>query len=359
MERELDGNITGYDYFSTGIREDGLNSITIFPVISTTGSITTRRTVHLGTFQLILQWTNDTDIDDLITFVMEDGQLSIDYKTIVALLSIYNRGNIKLEDFKTRYDDNPHIQELLEETSEKGYDKYDKYVLSKLVLNICNLTSHLNSMPLCNTIFTNANENDCISIFRGFNPMRYQLFFENLNHGKPIAHGDTIITPTFLSTSININTALRFTNNNGIVWEIRVKKGTEGWEKFRYTFLGLGEEPFDITRQSAKEDEMLLNISSRLQCTKITNDITLNYKNVIMTHTGNITQETIIENIDYYVFDFVGYDPTPIDIKKLLKFLEIKAGDTVHPEIKSDIGIKETYIDVNAFGGGKIPKDRY
>ena len=346
--------MAAYEYFTTEIQKDGLNPITIFPVISTTKSITTRRSVHLDTFTRILQWTDDTDIDDLITFLIEDGQLRIDYRTIVALLSMYNRGNIGKDYFIKRYNENQQIMELLEESRDKDIDGYDKYVLSKLVLNICKLTALLNSMPLCNTIFTDTNENDCISIFRGFHLMRYKLFFEDLiiyNEGRPIGIGDTIVTPTFLSTSININTALRFTKNNGIVWEIRIKKGTTGWDKFKYTFLGLGKEPFNTTLESTKEDEMLLNISSTLICTKITRNITLNYK--------NYGGESVIENIDYYVFDFVGYHPEPIDIKKLLTYFDISSNDTIHPEQdRRDIGFNETYSNINAFGGKLTKKTK-
>lgn len=343
-----------YQFFKNLINEDRLNLITRFPVINTTEAITTRSSVQSDTFKLILEWTGDTDIDDIITFSIEEGGLRIDYKTIVALLSIYNRGFIDKDTFIKRYSENQQIQPLLKESLEKGGVGYDKYVLSKLVLNICKLTAHLNSMQSCQTIYNdsieNSIENSCISIFRGFDPERYNIFFKDLeisNEG-PIDVHDTIVTPTFLSTSININTALRFTNDYGIVWEIRIKK--EVWNKFRYTFLGLGEEEddtfdFDTTKQSTKEDEMLLNISSKLICTKIISNKTLSYK----THDDVVSE---ITNITYYIFDFVCYDPTPIDIKKLLRFLDISSIEDMR------IGINESYSDVISLGGKRTKRKK-
>lgn len=327
----------------------------IFPPIETNVSITTRNKASIDTLKIINEWTADNDFDDLLDMYNEEHKLYIEYRLIVAILIIYNRGEISKEEFTSQINSNPIILEFITEITDKNDDKDCHEIklivdslLFQILLNICKLNSHLNSIPTYHELFGIPIEtNDCISIFRGFNRLRYNLLFENINTITNTDINKQFSTPTFLSTSINRNTALRFTQNNGIIWHIVIPKNK--YHLFRYTYLG--KDTTDINDSRTLEDEILLNLNTILEIKEI-KTTTLTYKDL------NIHGE--FENtktVDYWILEFIGYDNKPLSIVKLNNNLDIIGGQVVK-QLKFNCGYKESLPDLISLGGKKKTKKK-
>ena len=329
-----------------------METLQIFPPIETNESITTRNKTSRDTLNIINEWTAENDFDDLLDMYNEEHKLYIEYRLIVAILIIYNRGDISKPEFTNQINSNPIIQEFITEITDKNHDKDCHEIklivdslLFQILLNICKLNSHLNSIPTYQELFGSPIEhNDCISIFRGFNRQRYNLLFENISNTNI---NQQFSTPTFLSTSINLNTALRFTQNNGIIWHIVIPKNK--YHLFRYTYLG--KETTDINDSRTLEDEILLNLNTILEIKEI-KTTTLTYKDL------NIHGE--FENtktIDYWILEFIGYDNKPLSIVKLNNNLDIIGGQVIK-QLNLNCGYKESLPDLISLGGKKKTKKR-
>ena len=324
----------------------------IFRPIATNVSITTRNKTSTDTLKIINEWTADNDFDDLLDMYNEEHKLYIEYRLIVAILIIYNRGDISKDEFTSQINSNTIILEFIKEITDKN-DEKDCHKIKRIVdsllfqilLNICKLNSHLNSIPTYQKLFGIPIEtNDCISIFRGFNRERYKLLFDNINTDI----NQRFSTPTFLSTSINLNTALRFTQQNGIIWHIVIPKTK--YHLFRYTYLG--KEKTDINDSRSLEDEILLNLNTILEIKKIkTTTLTYNDLNIHGEYENTKT-------VDYWILEFIGYDNKPLSIVKLNNNLDIIGGQVIK-QLKFNCGYKESLPDLISLGGKKKTKKKY
>lgn len=92
-----------------------------------------------------------------------------------------------------------------------------------------------------------------IIVYRGF--LNKDVFFSKSTF---LFEGDDITIPYFLSTSLNFDSATRFTNRNAqkCYWKIIIPKG------FPVALLKSTTESIDV----GMEDEVLLNIGAILQC---------------------------------------------------------------------------------------------
>ena len=279
----------------------------------------------------VYNWTNDDDFDDFFQMhgiykkPSHKTRLSarknadtINYRIIVSIiLSCLNKTPLKEDDI---------IVDFLEEAENESSYKGDLSHLDQQIDNIDYLYNLLKKEE-------SAHKHGITSpilIYRGFTEHRYNKLFnipltKNGKNLTNIQKNDVITIPTFLSTSILSNSALRFVTPDYYFWEIVVP--VDKLHIFKYVYLGDYVNLDDFDNQ-LKESEILLNIGTQLKYVsekKTTNTI------VVPTATG----ETKISEVSCIVqtFEFVGYD-NEVDLSYLDECLE----GSRHKKMKLDEG---------------------
>jgi len=264
----------------------------IFPPVRVSG-VNTRYSNSRNTIKIANLWRDDTDIDDLIEMTtIENGiikQFPIDYRSIVALLIVYNNNKNKME-FSYRFNNNEVLLEYKKEIEENS-----DYLYSEIIKEII-----LNAQLLYLTLHTYQNTNNilisdkCIRLYRGFNLDRYNVFLNNIKVSKgrgiitkPINKlriNEIINTTTFLSTTIDKNTSLRFasldSDNIGIIWQIIVMP--EYFKKFNYTYLGNDTSIIIENNPNLYEAEILLNLNAKFEIILSTDTAILEIKEIFL-----------------------------------------------------------------------------
>ena len=238
------------------------------PIRKRDHGISTRRSLNLDVSLNTTEWVDDTDYDDLYSISVKnsDGKLisiPIEYKVIISFLIKFSLPNcsslIRQDSIIKDYLDENDVSNSNTNNLEGRFEP-----LKIQLENIKRLYHNLKSYPSANEYVSND-----IILYRGFNKTRYDDMIKSLN----IKLDSTIITPTFLSTSVFSNTAFRFATDNYIVWKIIVPKNK--LKIFNYTFLS--DSIIDIDNLDLGEAEILLNMGAKLNCIKIEKNYKKNY----------------------------------------------------------------------------------
>lgn len=228
------------------------------PIRKRDRGISTRRSLNLDVSLNTTDWIADTDYDDLYSISVKDSNgklisIPIEYKVIISFLIKFS-----LPSCSSLIREDSIINNYLDENDVLNTNNlHGRFTPLKIqIKNIERLYHNLKSYPSSNEYVSND-----IILYRGFNKTRYNDMIKDLN----IKLDSTIITPTFLSTSVFENTAFRFATDNYIVWKIIVPKNK--LKVFNYTFLG--DKIIDIDNLDLGEAEILLNIGAKLNCIDI------------------------------------------------------------------------------------------
>ena len=279
----------------------------------------------------VYNWTKDDDFDD---FFQDYGiykkpshktRLSarknadtINYRIIVSIiLSCLNKTPLREDDT---------LIDFLEEAENDSNYKGDLSPLDQQISNIDYLYNLLKKEE-------SAHKHGITSpliIYRGFTENRYNKLFnipltKNGKNLMNIKKDDIITIPTFLSTSILSNSALRFVTPDYYFWEIVIP--TDKLHIFKYVYLG-DYVNLDDLDNILTESEILLNIGTQLKF--VSEKKTINTI-VVPTITGgtNILEKPCIVQ----TFEFVGYD-NEVDLSYLDECLESNR----HKRMKLDEG---------------------
>ncbi len=220
--------------------------------------------------QLIYDWTNDTDPDDLGELfninLSEDNQiLPIDYKSIsmILLLEYYNKYN----QYKNLYKNvnylnlyNKILSELdsiiniiLSKIDAKNTTKYNinkKYIIEKLIKNAISLYENFFILPTAQQM----NRSNEIILYSGIRS--YKMIIKNNLDNLLI--NELWYLPTFISSTLSIDTALRFQDKNdrGIM---RFRIPEDKLSIFKYVPLFEETKHYPQTLEdSIRENEFLL-----------------------------------------------------------------------------------------------------
>jgi len=185
--------------------------------------------------------------------VREDAK-TILYKVMIAIILTCLHNTPLL--------DNSIISDFIEEASNHSKYKGDLSPLDQQISNISLLREVLTTWPTARKMGITHE----MTIYRGFDQPRYeQLFAIPLTDSgrtlQTIKKNEIITIPTFLSTSVLRNTALRFATDNYYLWEITIPK--DKLHLFKYVYLGDEVNLDDST--SILEAEILLNIGTQLK----------------------------------------------------------------------------------------------
>jgi len=188
-----------------------------------------------------MEWTHDTDMDDLADLWDDDSRMPVSYHLINNLL-IY----LHYEDAGALHRFTRHANDLKEYTG-----KADDDIRNALIENIAGLHSSLSSYPIAAFVGVQCP----IKLYHGekFPPMLDEL--------SRLVGGQDFALPAFMSTSLLEDVAYRFTSmTNPVVLEITVP--LEELDHFRYTYFG---QEIDLARTNTiKETELLLDLRTVL-----------------------------------------------------------------------------------------------
>ena len=248
-------------------------------------------------------WTQDYDFDDFFeaygvykssTYntrkrAREDAK-TINYKVIVSII-LNCLSN-------TPFSEDDILSEFIEQSSyEDGY-RGDLSPIEQQVKNIDYLYNVMNKWITARKIGLSSP----ITIYRGFDYNRYEKLFKlpltsSGNTLENINEGEIITIPTFLSTSVVRNSALRFASRNSFFWEIFIPE--EMLSVFKYVYLG---DEVDLDSDNLKESEILLNIGTQLKY--INSEVT---ENTVIK--PQLNGKTKLDTINCVIqrFKFVGY----------------------------------------------------
>jgi len=195
-------------------------------------------------------------------------------------------------------------------------------ILQQQVENIRILYDTLSSWPGRRYAARGEKEFGDFTIYRGFKQYRYDRLFNlplsksglTLKNGEEI-EGEIITIPTFLSTSINLNTALRFAaGDDKYLWEILVPK--EKSDIFKYVYFG-DDTTLDEDDSLESESEILLNIGTKLKYVGTTLET---YEYFWPSATGTPELRTV--DCIHQKFVFEGYEETDLSLRRIADLYE-------------------------------------
>ena len=235
------------------------------------------------------------------------------YELMTAIILICKSGHSFLNDEIVK----EVIDEAITYQEYKGSNVPLIGILLQQVENIRILYDTLSSWPGRRYAARGEKEFDDFTIYRGFKQYRYDRLFNlplsksglTLKNGEEI-EGEIITIPTFLSTTINLNTALRFAaGDDKYLWEILVPK--EKSDIFKYVYFG-DDTTLDEDDSLESESEILLNIGTKLKYVGTTLET---YEYFWPSATGTPELRTV--DCIHQKFVFEGYEETDLSLRRI------------------------------------------
>jgi hypothetical protein len=256
-----------------------------------------------GWMDITREWMYDTDFDDLFDSA-EDDKIDLSYQIVTAILLTlfkYQQG-FKGEIYKV-----PLVVEYVKEGINADFD--EKLSLKLQIDNIKELFYTLIRYPVSTRVPRLLKSGEVV-LYRGFRKS-YDFLFDKLDSLNKLQVGKEVTLPTFMSTSLLEDTAMRFSDR--FMWKIIVPEENRG--KFKYT--NLYDDNFNLEHQvdlQNSEVEFLLNIGTVLKCTEIV------YKHEKTFPIPMIQGDPIYQTktVTMFVYEFQRHKRVNID-----KFLEI------------------------------------
>ena len=221
------------------------------------GPCQTRQRVSRSSYKLVRGWTEEINYNDFTTLWIDTGNMPIFYKLInVFLLLIQFNEPRDREFFFEAIKEILDSYDLIMETRDlnKGPVNVDidaETIIKDLLTNIINLYSHLQLFP----VGEKQLDKDLV-LYHGIH--KDSIIHKTL---LKIEHDATFTLPIFMSTSVTLDVACRFTEGSKIIIRITVSK--EDLNRFKYIYLGDTLIIEDINYRT--ENEFLLNLFTKLR----------------------------------------------------------------------------------------------
>jgi hypothetical protein len=269
---------------------------------------TTRQHICHSDFDDAIKWTAELDWSDFVNLWVQKRTMPIFYVLINTFLLILR--------YDTDHDKcffNDYISKILEHGSKYGFTR--KLVIQELITQIATLYNKLDSFPSAIRIPNPIT--DAIVLYHGSNSIRYKTMIDNLNI---LTIGTIFELPIFMSTSPNIDVACRFGYGSKIILAIVVY--AKDMSTFKYTFLG---DTLDLqTKKPEAENEMLLNLYTKLKLTRIRHGQHINYS-VPLLDGSTETKVGVFTIIDMEFLNHSQYTQESI-IQNLKRFHDSSSG---------------------------------
>ena len=250
-----------------------------FPKANITTFRGTRLKMLHSDFQNALMWTDEYDWDNFVEIWERDGKMPLFYKLINIFLLILKYDN---EEDKQLF--NEYIAEILEYGSQFGFTKI--IIIEQLLKQIETQYATMQLFPVASKAISNET-----ILYHGGNFFRYLNF-------STLQVNSIFEVPIFMSTSLIYDVACRFAGNSKIIMRILVK--VEYLNKLKYSFFG---NTLDLqTDKLYNENEILLNLYTKLKFKSVTKDVYLTYK-VPQLNSPPLNKDGLFTIID---MEFVG-----------------------------------------------------
>lgn len=256
---------------------------------------TSRRISTYNLYKTAHDWSNELDNDDFIDIWLNDKIMPINYNLINRFLLSLNYTSY-IDEYNKLINE---LYKIYNNIHNISYINFNKLLMGDLIKTIINLYTSLYLMP--DSIYYLNGETTIL--YHGIEFLE-EPFVYYLNN---IQTGEIFKIPTFMSTSIIIDTAARFSINYKKIIKINILK------KFKYIYFGKDVNIQD--NNSFVENEILLNVLSKIKFKK-------KFKNKIKYKEPTIN-ENLIENTNVYTiyeFDFLEHSKlTPENFNNYIK----------------------------------------
>lgn len=281
-----------------------MSSVKFFPRNSISKRSTRSRISNID-YKKANEWTNEYDLDDFVEIWKDIDKMPIFYRLINTFLLLINYNN----EF-----DKKNFNELLKELHEYDKDTDTDIIIENLLKNIIDLYITLQLFP---SVSKSIREKKDLILYHGMGNFKESL----MSHILSLNNNEIFETPIFLSTSIIIDTACRFAGKSNVILKIKINK--DDLNKFKYSYFG--NNIFLEDKNSFSENEILLNIFTKLKFISIEEDVDISYK--IPLFNSELKEES--NKFKIINFEFVNNsNKTPenvmYDLKRIIKNYEKK-----------------------------------
>lgn len=263
-----------------------------FPPPNITTLRGTRQKMLHSDFLNALMWTDEYDFDNFVEIWVRNGEMPLFYKLINNFLLILKYDN---EEDKQLF--NEYIAEILEYGSKFGFTKI--IIIEQLLKQIEIQYTTMQLFPVASKSISNET-----MLYHGCDFLRYPNF-------STLQVNSLFEVPIFMSTSLIFDVACGFAGNSKTIIRIIVK--ASDLNKLKYAFFG---NTLDLqSDKSYKENEILLNLYTKLKFKSVTKDVSLTFK-VSQPNGRTLNKDGIFTIID---MEFVGNSSkTPEEVMKSL-----------------------------------------
>jgi hypothetical protein len=252
----------------------------------------TRQKVFYPRYDSVHEWTKEYSTEEFCNKWLTTDKMPIFYKLINEFLLLIKFGDYRDEVYYYKM-----VEEIIayynrERDKSKTTSITEQDIRNGLIKNITSLYTQLELFSLAKTLTEDVD----IVLYHGID--KYSILYKELSELQEKAIFEL---PIFMSTSFTRDIACQFTRDRGSNIIIRITINKADLSKFKYVYLGntlvIGADNFRT------ENEFLLNIFTKLKCTKISEDEKIIYKiPLVAGGSREITDDfTIID------MKFIGY----------------------------------------------------
>ena len=245
----------------------------IITPISNRGS---RQKVSLSNMELALAWTNEFDYDDFVGSWKNNDKMPIFYRLINTFLLL-----LRYRDSQDKQYFALDVEATIEEGLIQDFEIDTDSIVQQLLKNIVELYSTISLFPKASKFL---DKKGAKFLYHGFKNTD-SIIVKKL---RGLSVGTVFEMPIFLSTSVVIDVACRFSGEAQIILRIMVPE--DKLQNLTYAFFG--DTIVVREKNSVFENEILLNLFTKLKFIKITTREELSFEvpqidKTLLTKCGN------------------------------------------------------------------------
>ena len=225
----------------------------------------TRQKVLYPEYNSVHEWTKEYSTEEFCNKWLTTDKMPIFYKLINEFLLLIQFGEYRDKEYYYIM-----VEEIIEyynrvRDKSKTSSITEKDIRNGLIENITSLYTQLELFSLAKTLTEDVD----IVLYHGID--KHSILYKKLSE---LQEEEIFELPIFMSTSFTRDIACHFTRDSKKIIRITINKAD--LSKFKYVYLGntlvIGADNFRT------ENEFLLNIFTKLQCIKISEDEEITYK---------------------------------------------------------------------------------
>lgn len=245
-------------------------------IITPTSNRGSRQKVSLSNMKLASAWTSEFDYDDFVRLWKNNDKMPIFYRLINTFLLL-----LRYRDSQDKQYFALDVEAIIEEGLNQEFEIDADSIAQQLLQNIVELYSTISLFPRASKYL---DKESAIFLYHGFKNADSKIVKELTG----LSVGTVFEMPIFLSTSLVIDVACRFSGEAHIILRIMVHE--DKLTDLPYAFFG--DTIVVREKNSVFENEILLNLFTKLKFIKITTREELSFEvpqidKTLLTKCGN------------------------------------------------------------------------